>query len=86
MDPKIDQQTSVAFCLKLVFTVRWRTSSVAVLFLGFVSGIGGDFYMALVLSCVDLVATFGRSASDNIASIGVVLSGDCSSSIPLTHF
>ena len=43
--------------------------------------------MAMMLSFVALVATVGRSASAKVASTGVVLmSIDCSFSIPLTHF
>ena len=45
----------------------------AICFLGFVSGIQRDFSMAMVLSCVALVATVGRSASARIVLTGVVL-------------
>ena len=73
VDPKMDLQTSVAFFFKLVYFVRWRTSAVEICFLGFVSGIRRDFSMAMVLSCVALVAMVGRSFSAKIASTGVVL-------------
>ena len=45
----------------------------AICFLGLVSDIQRDFSMAMVLSCVALVATVGRSASAKIALTGVVL-------------
>ena len=40
---------------------------------GFVSGIGRNFSMAMVLSCVALEATVGRLDSAKIALTGVVL-------------
>ena len=41
--------------------------------LGYVSAVQKDFSMAMMLSCVALVATVGRSASAKLASTGVVL-------------
>ena len=73
VSPKIDLQTSLVVFLQLVFFVRWWTSTVAICLLGFVSAIQRDFSMAMVLSCVALVATVGRSTSAKIASAGVVL-------------
>ena len=45
----------------------------AIFLIGFVSGIQRNLSMAMVLSCVDLVATVGKSASANIVLTGVVL-------------
>ena len=59
VDPKIDLQTSLDFFLKLVVFVRWRTSAVAICLLGFLSGIQRDFSLAMMLSCVALIATGG---------------------------
>ena len=73
VDPRIDLQTSLAFFPQLVFLVHWRTSAVAICLTGFVSGIERDFSIAMLLSCVALVAMVGRSASAKIASTGVVL-------------
>ena len=61
------------YLLQLVFFVPFRASAVAICFLGFVSGIHTDFTMAVVLSCVTMVAAVERSVSKKIASTGVVL-------------
>ena len=63
----------MAFSVQLVFIVRWRNFVVANRLLWFVSDIRINVSMAMVLSCVALVATIERSASTKIASEGVVL-------------
>ena len=49
------------------------TYAVAICLLGFVSGIQRDFFMAMVLSCLALVATIGWSGSAKIALTEFVL-------------
>ena len=73
VNPRIDLETSLAFFFKLVLFVWWRCSADAICFLGFVLGILTDLSLPMELSCVDLVATVGRSVSAIIASTGVVL-------------
>ena len=73
VDTRIELQTSLTFFLQLVFFVRWRTSAVAICFLGFAYSIKKEFPMAMVLSYVALVTTVESSASANVASTGVVL-------------
>ena len=62
LEPRVYNQTSLAVFNQFIFFMRWQTFVVGVRLLGFVFGICRDFSMAMVLTCVVLMAMVGRSA------------------------